>query len=230
MNGSSRENVWLSWSSGKDSYAALRALHADGRYKVGSLFTVVDRVMDRIPMHDVSIDLLAKQVGALGVRHRLVSLNDEDQAEGIEKLLDEARNNQVHCFAFGDLFLDNIRSSREEKMAGSGIGTVFPLWHRPTKSLILDLIGGGMRAIITSVDLAALPESFLGRELTADLVDELGQRGCDPCGEHGEYHSFVFDGPLFDHPVYFEPKEPRVGKNFAHLPLLPGDPIPTQHA
>ena len=106
-------------------------------------------------------------------------------------------------------------------MRGTGIRTLFPLWQRPTESLIVDLIQNGMRAIITSVDLAKLPASFLGRNLTLELVDELIRLDCDPCGEHGEYHSFVFDGSLFHSPVRFERRKPRIGEHFAHLPLIP---------
>jgi len=221
MNDSLLNKVWLSWSSGKDSYAALRSLKADGRYDVECSFTVFDPVTNRIPMHAVSIELMVQQLMALGLRHRLVPLDDKEHTGGISNLIDNAHEHDVCFFAFGDLFLEDIRNSREQNMLGTNIGTLFPLWQKPTNGLLLDLINDGMRAIIISVDLAVLPTSFLGRELTVELVEELVRRGCDPCGENGEYHSFVFDGPLFKHPVDFQREEPSVGEGFAHLPLAP---------
>ncbi len=212
--------IWVSWSSGKDSYAVLRELIASDSYKVDCMFTVVDFSSSQIPMHAVSIDLLKQQVEALGLDHRLIALGDNNQESGFLTLLNEARNSSVNQFAFGDLFLEEIRSYRENNMSDTGIGTIFPLWHRQTDNLIIDLINSGMRAIITSVDLTKLPASFLGRELTLELVKEIVDMGFDPCGEHGEFHSFVFDGPLFRHPVDFEITEPVIGDDFAHLPLI----------
>ena len=110
MNNAFRQKVWLSWSSGKDSYAALSALQADGQYEIESSFTVVDTATERIPMHAVNTELLAQQVRAIGLRHRLVPLHDKDQAGGIQDLIDDAQSDGVRFFAFGDLFLDDIRS------------------------------------------------------------------------------------------------------------------------
>jgi uncharacterized protein (TIGR00290 family) len=216
-----RPKIWVSWSSGKDSYAALRQLWAENGYEVECVFTTVDPARNHIPMHAVSIDLLKQQVDALGIQHRLVAVDDEDRNAGFLTLLEDAKRRGVNFFAFGDLFLEEIRCYREQNMAKTGIVAVFPVWLKPTEKLILDLITSGMRAIMTSIDLSKLPASFLGRELTVELVGELVARGCDPCGEHGEYHSFVFDGPLFHHRVNFKKSEPIIGDDFAHLPLIP---------
>jgi uncharacterized protein (TIGR00290 family) len=215
-----RPKIWVSWSSGKDSYAVLREIWDENLYEVDCMFTTVDTSRNQIPMHAVSVDLLKHQVDALGIQHRLVGLDDEEQASGFLTLLDDAKRSGVSFFAFGDLFLEEIRHYREQKMAGAGIGILFPLWQKRTDKLIVDLINSGMRAIITSVDLAKLPALYLGRELSLDLVAEIAALGWDPCGENGEYHSFVFDGPLFCHPVEFEKREPIIGDDFAHLPLL----------
>ena len=212
--------IWVSWSSGKDSYAALRELLAENIYEIDCMFTVVDSSNSQIPMHAVSIDLLQQQVDALGIQHRLVVLGSGGQDAAFLSLVNNARQSGVNRFAFGDLFLEEVRRYREQNMVDTGIGTIFPLWEKQTSRLIVDLINSGMRAIITSVDLAKLPVSFLGRELTLGLVDEVIAQGCDPCGEHGEFHSFVFDGPLFKQPVCFEKREPVVGEDFAHLPLI----------
>ena len=216
-----RPKIWVSWSSGKDSYAALRQLRAENLYQVECAFTVVDTSKNQIPMHAVSIDLLKHQVHALGIQHRLVALDHENQDARFLALLNDAKRSGVRLFAFGDLFLDEIRRYREQKMAETGIGTVFPLWGKRTDKLVADLISSGMRAITTSIDLARLPASFLGCELTVDLVGEMVALGCDPCGENGEYHSFVFDGPQFHHPIAFEKRAPIIGNDFAHLPLIP---------
>ena len=216
-----RPKIWVSWSSGKDSYAALWQLWAENRYEVECVFTVVDILRNQIPMHAVSIDLLKQQVDALEIQHRLVALDDEDRNAGLLTLLDDATRSGVRFFAFGDLFLEEIRRYREQNMAKTGIGALFPVWLKPTEKLMIDLINSGMRAIMTSIDLTKLPASFLGRELTVELVGELVARGCDPCGENGEFHSFVFDGPLFSHQVNFKKSEPIIGDDFAHLPLIP---------
>jgi len=217
-----RPKIWVSWSSGKDGYAALRELWAENLYEIECMFTFVDTSRSQIPMHAVSIDLLKHQVDALGIQHRLVALDDEGRDAGFLALLNDATRSGVSFFVFGDLFLEEIRRYREQNMAETGIGTLFPLWEEQTEKLIVELINSGMLAIITSIDLAKLPASFLGRELTVDLVGEMVALGCDPCGENGEFHSFVFDGPLFHHPVDFEKREPIIGNDFAHLPLIPG--------
>lgn len=215
---SSCAKVMMSWSSGKDSYAALRSLVNDDRYDVTSLFSVVNTREGQVPMHAVSITLLKLQINALGFQHNVVPLNIDDSTD-YQILIDDAKRAGVRYFAFGDLFLEEIRQSRETNMTGSGISTLFPLWGKPTLSSIMELIHEGMRAVITSVDLKALPASFLGRELTAEVVTEITERGCDPSGENGEYHSFVFDGPLFNHPVDFRRGEVTIGAAFGHLQL-----------
>jgi uncharacterized protein (TIGR00290 family) len=188
-----------------------------------STFTVIDATENRVPMHAVSVDLVRAQLRSLGVPERFVPLSGSTPDEGMIRLIHDARRERVDSFAFGDLFLDEIRSSREHKMQGTGISTLFPLWQTATKPLVVDLIENGMRAIITSVDFKSLPASYLGQELTVDLVDQLSALGCDPCGENGEYHSFVFDGPQFHAAVDFDLGRPNVGDEFGHLPLLPSN-------
>lgn len=214
-----RPKIWLSWSSGKDSYAALQYLRAEKRYHVEAIFTVIDPVKNQVPMHAVSAELLLQQADVLGLQIHFSKLDANVPDDFIQPLLDTARQEDVRLFAFGDLFLEEIRQYREDNMVNTGIGTLFPLWQQPTGELIRNLIGSGMRAIITSVDLKALPASFLGRELTLEVVEQIIALGCDPCGENGEYHSFVFDGPLFRHPVTFVTEEPVVKDGFGHLGL-----------
>lgn len=215
--------IWLSWSSGKDSYAALQFLWAENRYHVEAIFSVVDPVKNRVPMHAVSVELVQQQADALGLQLHLSQLDGNVPDGSIQFLLKKARQNGIRFFAFGDLFLEDIRQYREQNMVDTGIGTLFPLWQQPTGELIKNLIGDGMRAIITSVDLKALPVSFLGRELTIEAVEQIMALGNDPCGENGEYHSFVFDGPLFDQPITFMTEEPVVADGFGHLGLKPAE-------
>lgn len=221
MNDTNR-TTWLSWSSGKDSYAALAALTRATDVQVERLFTVIDGGREQVPMHAVSVDLLERQAQALGQGLRPVFLDGASPERAFLDLLNEARASGATQFAFGDLFLEDVRQHRERNMAGHGIDLLFPLWSSPTEALVRGLVADGMRAVITSVDLRRLPASFLGRELTGGLVDELLARGCDPCGEYGEFHSFVFDGPLFAEPVRFVRQAPRVGTDYAHLPLGSG--------
>lgn len=218
MGKKNKKQIWLSWSSGKDSYATLRTLREQDDVLVQKLFTVIDGDQSRVPMHAVAQDLVLVQANALGLALDVVMLGEG--GEGFVGLIADAKADGVDAFAFGDLFLEDIRAYREEKMVGSDIETVFPIWKKPTLNLVEQLIGEGMRAVITSVDLSKLPVSYLGQVLTLDLVREMASNGLDPCGEHGEYHSFVFDGPLFQTPVLFERGEPIVGDDFAHLPLL----------
>jgi diphthamide synthase (EF-2-diphthine--ammonia ligase) len=114
-----------------------------------------------------------------------------------------ANSDGVRCMAFGDLYLQDVRRYREERMQGSGIAAVFPLWERPTRALLEEMLAGGLRACLTCVDPRVLPAEFAGQELTPELLERMPS-DIDPCGENGEFHSFVFDGPMFSQPLDIE--------------------------
>lgn len=199
-----RKNTWLSWSSGKDSAWALQVLRQSGEYEVSGLFTTVNAAFGRVAMHAVRIELLQLQAQAVGLPLRLIEIpypcSDAQYAAAMGEFVASARAAEVSCMAFGDLYLEDIRRYREERLEGTGIEAVFPLWERPTRTLLEEMLAGGLRAHITCIDPRVLPEEFAGRELTAELLDEM-PGGIDPCGENGEFHTFVYDGPMFGRPL-----------------------------
>ncbi|MBU1425851.1 MAG: adenine nucleotide alpha hydrolase [Gammaproteobacteria bacterium] len=202
-----RKNTWLSWSSGKDSAWALHVLRQSGEYEVSGLFTTINTAFDRVAMHAVRVDLLRRQAQAVGLPLYLIEIpypcSDEQYAAAMENFMARARDEDVRCMAFGDLYLQDIRRYREERMQGSGIAPVFPLWEMPTRALLEEMLAGGLRACLTCVDPRVLPAKFAGRELTLELLASMPS-ATDPCGENGEFHSFVFDGPMFARPLDIE--------------------------
>lgn len=202
-----RKKTWLSWSSGKDSAWALHVLRQSGEFEVTGLFTTINTAFDRVAMHAVRVELLRLQAQAVGLPLYLIEIpypcSNEQYAAAMTDFVAQARDEGVRCMAFGDLYLQDIRRYREERLQGTGIDPVFPLWGRPTCELLLEMIAGGLRACLTCVDPKVLPAEFAGRELTRELLVDL-PAGVDPCGENGEFHSFVFDGPMFARPLDIE--------------------------
>lgn len=176
-----RKKTWLSWSSGKDIAWALHVLRQSAEYEVSGLFTTVNAEFERVAMHAVRVELLRQQAQAVGLPLYLIEIphpcSNEQYAAVMTDFMAHAGNEAVRCMAFGDLYLQDVRSYREERMQGSGIEPVFPLWGRPTRALLEEMLAGGLRACLTCVD---------------------------PCGENGEFHSFVFDGPMFSYPLDIE--------------------------
>jgi uncharacterized protein (TIGR00290 family) len=207
---SMRKKTWLSWSSGKDSAWALQVLRQSGEYEVTGLFTTVNSAFDRVAMHAVRVELLLRQAQAVGLPLHLIAIpypcSDQQYAVVMADFVARAGNERVQCMAFGDLYLQDVRRYREERMQGTGIEAVFPLWGRPTRELLAEMLAGGLRACVTCVDPRVLPEEFAGRELTTALLQGM-PAGIDPCGENGEFHTFVFDGPMFTQPLDIETGE-----------------------
>jgi uncharacterized protein (TIGR00290 family) len=199
-----RLKTLLSWSSGKDSAWALHTLRADARYDVVGLVTTVNCAADRVAMHAVRTELLRRQAEAVGVPLRVVEIpspcsNDEYES-AMGKCIGEAIAEGVDCFAFGDLFLEDVRAYREQKLASTGIAPIFPIWGRDTTALANEMIASGLRARITCVDPRAISRDFAGRDFDAALLASLPATA-DPCGERGEFHTFAYDGPMFQVPV-----------------------------
>jgi uncharacterized protein (TIGR00290 family) len=196
----------LSWSSGKDSAWALHVLRQRQEVEVVGLATTFNEAVDRVAMHAVRRALVQRQACAAAVPLWPVNLpwpcdNAEYEAR-MSRLLADARERGVTHFAFGDLFLQDIRDYRECQLAGTGIAPLFPLWGTPadTPALARTMLAGGLRAILTCVDPRQLDGGFVGREFDGQLLTEL-PRSVDPCGERGEFHTFCYAGPMFAQPI-----------------------------
>jgi uncharacterized protein (TIGR00290 family) len=214
----------VAWSSGKDSAWALHEVRRAGDVDVVGLLTTITEPFSRVAMHAVREELLDAQAAALRLPCRKVRLpwpcpNETYEARMAEALAD-ARAEGVTHVVFGDLFLADIRAYREEKLAGTGIAPLFPLWGRDTTALARTMIEGGLRATLTCVDPRALDARFAGRAFDGSLLAELPD-GVDPCGENGEFHSFAWAGPMFDAPIPVAPGEVVVREGFVFADLVP---------
>lgn len=197
-----REPIVLSWSGGKDSALALAALRADATLDVVALLTSITAGYDRISIHGVRRSLLEKQVHVLGLPLHEISLaphsTNDAYESALERALSEVRRAYptVRRIAYGDLFLEDVRQYREDRLAVIGYGCCFPLWGRPTSVLAEEFIDHGFAARLVCVDTTLLGAQFAGRAFDRALLDEL-PRTVDPCGERGEFHTFVSAGPGF---------------------------------
>ncbi len=226
----------LSWSGGKDSALALHYARRDPRYEVTHLLTSVNAHYERVSMHGVRVALLEAQAARIGLpltQLRLPetpSMDEYDQAQ--QAALAGLRAQGVGAALYGDIFLEDLRAYREQQLARAGLRGEFPLWRRPGAALLRELLDLGFRAIIVCVNERWLNASFCGRLLDDDFLRDLPP-GVDPCGENGEYHSFVFDAPYFSAPISFAKGElvrrpyptpagsPLAGSAFWYQDLLP---------
>jgi uncharacterized protein (TIGR00290 family) len=190
----------LSWSSGKDSAWTLHVLRQQNQYDVVGLVTTINESADRVAMHAVRTSLLAAQAEAAGLPLWAVPIpspcSNEQYEAAMQRVIERARAEGVGVFAFGDLFLADIRAYRERQLEGTGLTAVFPLWLRPTGELAREMVSAGLSAHLTCVDPKKLPVSFAGRAFDAALLRDLPS-GVDPCGENGEFHTFACAGPMF---------------------------------
>lgn len=221
-----REPALLSWSGGKDSCLALHALQRSGHYQVAGLLTTIGRDDDQVAIHGVPRALILAQAAALGLPVDFVALppaaDNRTYEQAVAAALDRPHLAGISTVAFGDLFLSDIRDYREQMMARLRRRPIFPLWGRDTRALLDDFIAAGFLSVIVSVDLARLDSSFAGRRIDHDLAAALPP-GVDPCGEAGEYHSFVFDGPIFSAPVPFRTAGKREQDGLSYCEIAPVD-------
>jgi uncharacterized protein (TIGR00290 family) len=194
------ERVLMSWSGGKDSALALTEIKNSGRYEIAALLTTVTKDYDRISMHGVRRSLLEQQAESLGLRLEEVFItknaSNEEYESSMSDVLSKYRESGINAVVIGDIFLEDVRKYREQKLSLLGMHGIFPIWAVETRELIARFIRAGFKAITACVDTKVLGKEFVGRELDQAFLAELPD-GVDPCGENGEYHSFVYDGPIF---------------------------------
>jgi len=194
----------MSWSSGKDSVMALAAARAAGNVEVTALLTTVNGAADRVAMHAVRRSLLEAQADRLELPLVTIDIpspcSNEVYEQRMNGAITSARADGISQMIFGDLFLRDVRAYREAMLANTEITPIFPLWDTPTDLLARQMIESGVRAIITCVDPAQLSPDFVGRDFDAKLLSDLPS-AVDPCGERGEFHTFVWDGPGFCSPI-----------------------------
>lgn len=194
----------LSWSSGKDSAWALHTLQQDARFEVVGLVCTVNQAFQRVAMHGVRRELLEQQAQALDLPLTVIDLpypcTNADYETIMRSFVAQAVADGIECMAFGDLFLTDIRHYREKNLLDSGLEPVFPLWGQPTPDLAQQMIAAGLVAYLSCVDPAKLSPQWAGQRYDIELLAAL-PAGIDPCGEHGEFHTFAIDGPMFNRPV-----------------------------
>ena len=219
-----RSKALIAWSTGKDSAWALYEARRAGRFAIVGALTTVTDTFERVSMHGIREELLRKQLDAAGLSPITVhipfpcsnAIYEQKMAEAMGK----ARASGVTYMIFGDLFLEDVRAYRERHLKGTGITPVFPVWGRPTRALAREMIDAGLEAHLSTVDLGKLPASFAGRRFDNALLDALPAEA-DPCGENGEFHSFVSAGPMLSRRVALKVGETVERDGFAYADLLP---------
>jgi uncharacterized protein (TIGR00290 family) len=199
-----RPRAVLSWSSGKDSAWALETIRRDNNIYIVALLTTVTAGYDRVSMHGVREEILDAQARRMGLPCVKVRIPprcvNADYEKAMARALADLREQGVEKFVFGDLFLEDIRRYREERLRGSGIEPIFPLWGRDTRELAREMLAGGLCATVVCVDPRRLSPSFAGRTFDERFLKDLPP-DVDPCGENGEFHTCVTAGPMFDAPL-----------------------------
>jgi uncharacterized protein (TIGR00290 family) len=219
-----KNKIILSWSGGKDCALACYLIQDSGDYEIVALLTTITEDYDRVSMHGVRRNLIEQQAESLGLSLETVFIPAESTNKEYElrvgEVLSGYKEHNVTAVAFGDVFLEDVRRYREENLARAGMEAVFPLWGRETAELIGEFMDMGFEAIITCVDSRMLGPLFLGKRLDRDLLSRLPS-GVDIGGENGEFHSFVFDGPIFTQKINVSVGEVVLRDSFYFCDLLP---------
>ncbi|MBS1946657.1 MAG: diphthine--ammonia ligase [Bacteroidetes bacterium] len=197
----------MNWSGGKDSALCLHEAFVSGQFYISHLLTSVNSVHGRVSMHGVRKSLLEAQANAIGIPLATIDLPEQPGMEEYETAMMRKANELkkygcTHAL-FGDIFLEDLKAYREKKLSEAGIDCIFPLWKKNTRALIREFIDLGFKAIIVCVNEKWLDKSFCGRIIDKNFLDDL-PGGVDPCGENGEFHSFVFEAPVFKAPIAFK--------------------------
>jgi uncharacterized protein (TIGR00290 family) len=220
-----KEKVLLSWSGGKDSALALHELRKSGKYEVAALLTTITRDYDRICMHGVRSILLEQQAESLGVPAEKIFISknasNEEYESSMRQILERYRSEGVCGVVFGDIFLEDLRKYRQERLSQIGMKGLFPIWKRDTAELACAFIDLGFEAIVTCADSNLLDSTLVGRPFDEQFLSTLPE-AVDPCGENGEFHSFVSDGPIFQRQIPHTTGEVVLRENgFYYCDLVP---------
>jgi len=211
-----RKKAIFNWSGGKDSSMALHKMLNDDQFDIRHLLTSLNTETDRISMHGVRRSMLERQVKALGFPLSVLELPGHINMEEYDQLMHEKlapflAEGITHSI-FGDIFLEDLKAYRDERLKAVGLTGHYPIWKRDTTELVREFVSLGFKAVVVAIDGSKLDQSFAGRELDMDFVNDL-PAGVDPCGENGEFHSFVYAGPIFKESFDFERGE-VVGKSY----------------
>ena len=205
-----RKKTYFNWSSGKDASLALYRLKQDPDVYIDRLPTSINAHHDRVSMHGLRRELLNRQAESIGLPLETIELPEAPSMEDYNQIMEQAVKRlksqaYTHC-GFGDIFLEDLRKYREEQLEPHQISCIFPLWKSDTKALLHEFISLGFKAVVICIKAELLDESFLGREIDERFIADL-PANVDPCGENGEFHTFCYDGPIFNHPIAFQTGE-----------------------
>ena len=218
------KKILVSWSSGKDSAWMLHLLRQQGMYEIAGLVTTINSAFDRVAMHGSRRALVEMQSAAADLPLIAVPLpwpcSNDEYERAMRAVVDQAVSQGVSAMAFGDLFLEEIRAYREKQLQDTGMEPLFPLWKMPTDKLAREMIAGGLKARLVCIDPKALRPDFAGRDFDMKLLSDL-PANADPCGENGEFHSFVCGGPMFSHEIPVVTGEKVLRDGFWYADLLP---------
>jgi uncharacterized protein (TIGR00290 family) len=225
MNGTARPQALIAWSSGKDSAWALHEVRRTNEFDIVGALTTVTETFGRVCMHGVREELLQAQLAAAGLPAIVVRIPfpcpNEIYEQKMAAAMQQAKLSGITHVIFGDLYLEDVRAYREARLTDIGMTPVFPLWQRPTAALAREMIDGGLEAHLVTVDLKKLPAAFAGRRFDGGLLDAL-PAATDPCGENGEFQSFVSAGPMLTRKIAVKVGETVERDGFAYADLLPG--------
>ncbi|AOR28817.1 ATP-binding domain-containing protein [Formosa sp. Hel1_33_131] len=198
--------TYFNWSSGKDASLAFYHMQREGIYSIERLLTSINAHHDRVTMHGLRRELLEQQIKSIGIPVTTVELPEEPSMEDYNQIMSctvmKLKSDGYSDCGFGDIYLEDLRIFREEKLKPFGIRCHFPLWKRDTKTIINEFIKLGFKAIVICIKSDLLDKSFVGREIDEDFINDL-PKNVDPCGENGEFHTFCYDGPIFKKPIKF---------------------------
>ncbi|MDR7071125.1 diphthine--ammonia ligase [Fictibacillus barbaricus] len=211
-----KKKIVVSFSGGKDSVLALHRIQNSGEWEVDSLLTTLTENYDRTTMHGVRNELLELQGASLGIPLRRVWIPqdcpNETYQERMEEAINQIKEDGITYIMFGDIFLEDVKKYREKMLEGTGLTPVFPLWKEDSAELIDEFLQEGYKTVLCCVDTHKIDQSFVGRVIDQPFIQEY-PREHDICGENGEFHTFVFDGPAFSFPIHYELGEHRMAKD-----------------